>query len=120
MQIPFVGKKKAAKDDQSTKHKAKPGLNDIKHKAKQWLEVASRYQATIIALAVALLLALTSLRMLRYMNPPVDDNQVQKNLSKFKQIRIDPKIVQKIEQLQSTGTSASPKIENSRTNPFSE
>jgi hypothetical protein len=97
--------------------KSKP---DIKSQLKAKAKLAARYQSTIIALAVVGLLGLTTLRMLHYTDPPVDENRVEQNLSKFKQIRIDSKTVQKINQLQNSGTRTGPQIENGRTNPFSE
>lgn len=121
MQLFGTSKKQGGKEGgQPAKQQKKPGLNDIKRQGEHWLQLALHYQTTIIALAVALLLAFTALRMLRYTDPPVDDNQVQQNLSKFKQVRINPKLVQKIEQLQDSGASAAPNLEGGRTNPFSE
>src|SRR5438132_1829807 len=103
-----LGKKAAdAKAGQTDKAggKLKP---DLKSRAKAKAAAATRYQTTIIALAVAGLLGLTALRMLHYTNPPADANRVEQNLSKFKQIRIDSKTVQKIKQLQNSGTTTGP------------
>jgi type II secretory pathway component PulM len=120
MELFGLGKKSKEGNDQNAKPKGQLNLKEIKRKVQKWLQLVSRYQNTIIALTVALLLALTALRMLRYMDPPVNDAQVQKNLNQFKQVRIDQKTVQKIKQLQGTGATASPKLGNGRTNPFSE
>lgn len=106
-------------DPKTAKAKTKEKV-DLKSQLRAKLALAARYQTTIIALAVVGLLGLTALRMLHYTDPPVDENRVEENLSKFKQIRIDPKVVQKIDQLQKGGTSTGPIIENGRTNPFSE
>lgn len=92
----------------------------LKAQVQKYSRAASRFQTTIIALVVVGLLALTTLRMLRYMDPPIDNSQVQANLSKSKQIHINQKDVQKIKQLQDSGTSARPDLEGGRTNPFSE
>ena len=117
-----IGKGKNAADQPAqVADKAKVGLvTEIKRRLKKLLGQAKRYQVSIIALAVAGLLALTTLRMLHYVNPPVDYSQVQKNMAQYQQAHIDPKIVQKIDQLQSSGTSTNSDIESGRTNPFSE
>jgi hypothetical protein len=112
---------KKAEDAKSPRKGAgKKTKADLKIQLRTKLQVAARYQSTIIALAVVGLLGLTALRMLHYTDPPVDENQVQANLSKFKQIRIDSKTVQKIQQLQNSGTRTGPQIETGRSNPFSE
>jgi hypothetical protein len=84
------------------------------------LSLLIKYQVAIILLLIGGLLALTALRMLHYANPASDDARVQENLSKFKKIHIDQKTVQRIEQLKDSNVSAGTKIENNRTNPFSE
>jgi hypothetical protein len=99
----------------------KPKLNfDIKKQLQGVLTQAVRFQVTIIALVVVGLLALTALRMLHYSDPGSDEARVQDNISKFKQIHLDHKTVQKINSLSSSQTSTSPNIENNRSNPFSE
>jgi hypothetical protein len=117
-----LGKKPAAADGkahQSADAKKKPEL-DLKGQLAAKTRLVVRYQATIIALIVAGLLGLTALRMLHYTDPPVDESRVEQNLGKFKQVRIDSKTVQKINQLQNGGAAPGPQIENGRTNPFSE
>jgi hypothetical protein len=109
-----LGKKKEGVDQGQ-----KPG-GGIKQQIAQVATIVNRYQTTLVAIFVALLLAVTSLRMLHYMNPPVDDEKVQDALSKNTKIRIDPKVVQKIEQLQDSGTTTTPQVESGRTNPFTE
>jgi hypothetical protein len=60
--------------------------------------------------------------MLHYMDPPIDDTKVQDILAKNKKIRIDPKVVDKLNQLQDSGTTTPPaaQVESGRTNPFTE
>jgi hypothetical protein len=120
MQLFGFGKKSETAPDQAGGKAAKSSVADIKHQLKSLLKLASRYESTIISLAVAILLAATALRMLHYMDPPVDDTQVQSIISKSKQVHIDPKIVQKLQQLQDSGTSTSSNVESGRTNPFNE
>jgi hypothetical protein len=93
---------------------------DIKHQLRKILKLALKYETTLIALAVACLLAVTSLKMLHYMDPPIDDGRVQESLKKYKKVHIDPKVVEKIKQLQDSGTSTNPNLESGRTNPFTE
>jgi hypothetical protein len=93
---------------------------DLRSRLGGILQVVSHFQTTIIALAVVGLLAITALRMLQYTDPAVDQDRLQANLSKFKQIRIDSQTVSKIRQLQGSGTTTGPVIETGRTNPFSE
>jgi hypothetical protein len=92
----------------------------IKKQLNQLLKLGSRYETSLVALLVATLLTVTSLRMLHYMDPPVDDSQVQQSLAKSTKIRIDPKIVQRIGQLKESGTTTPTKVEGNRTNPFTE
>jgi hypothetical protein len=121
MQLFRIGKKDAENPNQSSgKPKNKMDIKELKRQAQKGLRLAGRYQTTIIALGVALLLAVTALRMLRYMDPPLDDNRVQQNLSKFKQVRIDQKTVQKIKSLQDSGASTNTSLQTGRNNPFSE
>lgn len=108
-------------DPQSTANKEKLNVvQSLKRQSKQLGQRILRYQATIIFLAVAGLLALTAVRMLRYSSPPINDARVQQNIAKYQKTRIDPKIVQKIKALQSGGGTSTPNIQNGRTNPFSE
>jgi hypothetical protein len=93
---------------------------DIKKQLGRVLKLAAHYETTIIAVAVAALLTLTSLRMLHYMDPPIDDNKVQDILTKNKKIRIDPKVVDNLKQLQDSGTTAPTHVDSNRTNPFTE
>ena len=113
-----IGKDDSQKGQSASQNSS--SLLDIKKRGRQLLKITSRYQVTIIVLAIAGLLAITALRMLRYMDPPIDDSQVQLNLAKYEQTHIDPKVVQKIQQLQNSGTSVTPNIQSGRTNPFSE
>src|SRR3954464_15649419 len=115
-----LGKKTDVATGGDTPQNPKKSKPDIKSQLKAKAKLAARYQSTIIALTVVGLLGLTTLRMLHYTDPPVDENRVEENLSKFKQIRIDPKVVQKINQLQQGGTTTGPQIKNGRNNPFSE
>ena len=93
---------------------------DIKHQIQELLVKAERFQITIITLAVFGLLAITALRMMHYADPATDDAKVQANLSKFQQIHINQKVVQKIKSLNDNQTSINPNIEGNRSNPFSE
>jgi hypothetical protein len=123
MQLFGLGKKSQDDSSQtaSTKAAKKPAA-DLKHQLNQLVKLAARYETTIVALAVALLLAITSLRMLHYMSPPVDDAKVQETLEKNKKIRIDQKTVEKLKQLQDNGAKppAPTKTQTGRTNPFTE
>jgi hypothetical protein len=110
-----IGKKADTDNAQARKPVA-----DIKKQLNQLLKLAGRYETSLVALIVAVLLTITSLRMLHYMDPPVDDSKVQDSLSKSTKVRIDPKIVQRINQLQETGTTTTPSVETNRTNPFTE
>jgi hypothetical protein len=114
---------KIGKEAQAANKGGKPQQKpkaDLKSQLQAKLKLLARYQTTIIALAIVGLLGLTALRMLHYTDPPIDENHVEQNLSKFKQIRVDSKTVQRIQQLQNSGTKTGPVIENGRTNPFSE
>ena len=112
-----LGKK--SEDGQKSGKPQKEKL-DLRSQLQAKLKLAAKYQTTIIALAIAGLLGLTALRMLHYTDAPVDENRVEQNLSKFKQIRIDSKTVQKIQQLQNSGTNTGPQLESGRSNPFNE
>jgi hypothetical protein len=120
MQFFRSNKKPSDNPNQADVKGGKKPKADIKHQLRKILKLASRYETTLIALAVATLLALTSLKMLHYMDPPIDDGRVQDSLSKYKKVHIDPKVVEKIKQLQDSGTSTNPNLENGRTNPFTE
>jgi hypothetical protein len=121
MQLFGMGKKEADSADQSDQQKKKPAAN-LKQQLKHVLKVGAHYETTIIALAVALLLAATSLKMLRYMDPPVDDAKVQEVLAKQKKVKIDPKVVNRIKQLKDSGTTtpAPTQVDSGRRNPFTE
>jgi hypothetical protein len=115
-----LGKTKGSKDvEPGAQPKAKMNF-DVKHQVQELTAKAERFQITIITLAVVGLLAITALRMMHYADPAADDTRVQENLSKFKQIHIDQKTVQKIKSLKDSQTSTSPNIEGNRSNPFSE
>lgn len=117
-----LGKKQADPKDQTNSNKP-AGKNlqaELQAQARQLLEKILKYRVSIIALVVAGLLTMTALRMLQYMDPPVSEDQVQQNLAQYEKTHINQKVVEKIKQLQASGTSASPNIENGRTNPFAE
>ena len=114
-----LGKKKTNEGQQNGIKKSPK--TDLKRHLNQYANLALRHESSIIALAVAALLALTSLRMLQYMDPQVDDAKVQESISKSKKVKIDPETVQRLNSLQDSGTTTSPQLEPSqRTNPFSE
>jgi hypothetical protein len=119
MQLFGIGKKSEEAGQAGEKASKNPAA-DIKKQLSHVLATAEHYETTIIAVAVAVLLTLTSLRMLHYMDPPIDDNKVQDILSKNKKIRIDSSIVDKLKQLQDSGTTAPTKVESNRSNPFTE
>jgi hypothetical protein len=112
--------KKRADGAESSGEQAKKPKADIKQQLQSVIKLASRYETLLVALAVATLLAVTSLRMLKYMDPQIDDAKVQESLSKSTKTRIDPKIVDKIKQLKESGTPTPTKAESGRSNPFTE
>jgi hypothetical protein len=116
-----IGKKPAENEAQSDLKAAKKS-GDIKQQLNHVLKITARYETTIVALAVALLLAITSLRMLHYMNPQTDDAKVQEVLAKNNKIKIDQKTVERLKQLQANGAStpAPTNTQSGRTNPFTE
>jgi hypothetical protein len=121
MQLFGTGKK-TTEGGAQTEDKAKKSAADLKKQLNHLLKLVAHYETTIVAVAVAVLLSLTSLRMLHYMDPQIDDSKVQESLAKNKRIHLDPIIVEKIEQLQDNGAST-PKpatSTNNRTNPFTE
>jgi hypothetical protein len=122
MQLFGLGKKETGNADQAADKAAKDPAKDLRKQLIRVLKLADHYETTIIAVAVAALLAITSLRMLHYMDPPIDDTKVQDILAKNKKIRIDPKVVDKLNQLQDSGTTTPPaaQVESGRTNPFTE
>jgi hypothetical protein len=116
-----IGKKPAENAAQSDP-KAVKKTGDIKQQLNHVLKFTARYETTIVALAVALLLAVTSLRMLHYMNPQTDDAKVQEVLAKNNKIKIDQKTVERLKELQANGASTPTptKTQAGRTNPFTE
>jgi hypothetical protein len=94
--------------------------SDIKQKIKQLLELAIKYQITIIVVAIVSLLSITALKMLNYADPSTDDVAVQENLKKFHQIHINQKAVDKIKALKESQASTGTNLESGRSNPFSE
>jgi hypothetical protein len=94
--------------------------SDIKKKLKQLLELAIKYQITIIVVAIVSLLSITALKMLNYADPSTDDVAVQENLKKFHQIHINQKAVDKIKALKESQASTGTNLESGRSNPFSE
>jgi hypothetical protein len=116
-----IGKKPAENVAQSDP-KAVKKSGDIKQQINHFIKLTARYETTIVALAVALLLAITSLRMLHYMSPQTDDEKVQEVLAKNSKIKIDQKTVERLKQLQDNGAStpAPTKTQSARTNPFTE
>jgi len=115
-----LGKKQGGNAQSPGGEAKKKSSLDLKPKLKAGLKLLNHHEATVVALAVSLLLAATALRMLHYMDPPVDDTKVQENLSKVKRIRIDSKTTQRLTQLQESGTSTGTNLGGGRTNPFSE
>jgi hypothetical protein len=120
MQLFGIGKKPAGNEAQTGNKAPKNQAANLKRQLELIIKLARRYETTIIAVAVATLLTITSLRMLHYMDPQVDDAKVQDILAKNKKVRIDPKIVQKLQQLQDSGTTTTTRVESGRTNPFTE
>lgn len=115
-----IGKNPDEQGEQSANKPQQNLIQSLKHRLQKFSRQVVRYQISIIVLAVAGLLAVTTLRMLHYMNPPANDTLVQQNIAKYQKTRIDPKIVQKIQALQTGGSTPAPNIQNGRTNPFSE
>lgn len=98
----------------------KNSMGALKHEAQAALKTVARYQAPIIMILIGALLAITALRMLSYSNPSASDERVQQNLSSFKKIQIDPKVVNRINQLSDSQTSTGTQVKDGRNNPFSE
>lgn len=110
-----IGKAKESEDG------SKPEQNgSIKKSLKLYGDKLSKHQAFAIILLVVAVLALTSLQMLRFTDPPVDDVRAQENISQLKRIKLDDNVAQQIKNLQDSNASASPSINTGRTNPFSE
>jgi hypothetical protein len=116
----LFSKKQADNVDAAGEQAKKKPKTDIKQQLQSVIKLAAHYETTLVALAVAGLLAVTSLRMLKYMDPQVDDTKVQESISKSTKARIDPKIVDKIKQLKGSGTPTPTKVESGRSNPFTE
>jgi hypothetical protein len=114
------GKKSSENGSQADDKAAKNPAADIKKQLAHLLKLAERYETAIIAVAVAALLAVTSLRMLHYMDPQIDDSKVQDIVAKNQKVRIDSKVVDRLKQLQESGTTTTPKVDSGRTNPFTE
>ncbi len=108
-----IGKKLNEDDKSSSTSSAKAAIG-------RYTAFVAKHQAVIITLAVTAVLALTSLQMLHFTNPPVDDARAQENISKLKRIKIDDDIVQQIQSLQASNATASPDVDEGRVNPFSE
>jgi hypothetical protein len=117
MQLFGLGKKKA--DDSAGDETKKPKA-DIKQQLGHTFKLAERYETTIVALAIAALLTITSLRMLHYMDPQIDDAKVQETLAKNKKSQINPKVVEKIKALEDNGATPPSTAGSSRSNPFTE
>lgn len=123
MQPPTKQSYKKPTDSKGTatvlKSKKIKSLN-LSQQFKQILQLIVRYQVVIIIVLVTGLLALTTLKMLRYSDPAPDEQRTQENLSKIKPIHLDTKAVERIKQLNDSQTSTSSNIQNNRSNPFSE
>jgi hypothetical protein len=117
MQLFGLGKKKAEGSAEGEPQNPKA---DIKQQVGRALKLAERYETTIVALAIAALLSVTSLKMLHYMDPQIDDTKVQETLAKNKKSQINPKTVEKIKQLQDNGATPPSTAGSSRSNPFTE
>ena len=112
---------KAAKSDKTViPKKPKKSSANLKYQIHKGLNLVIKFQVVIIAVSIGLLLAITALRMISYSNPSASDEKIQQNLSKLKKINIDPKVVERIEQLSDTQTSTNVNVRDSRNNPFSE
>jgi hypothetical protein len=120
MQILGIGKKSDSSETQSAVKTSGSLVANLNNQLKRILKLTAHYETTIIAIAVAAVLAATSLRMLHYVDPPIDDSRVQDIVAKNKKVRIDPKTVQKLQQLQDSGSTPTVKVENGRINPFTE
>ena len=110
-----IGDTKKTKDGELPKQK----LN-LRKELSHDLAIFSKYEAFVIILLVVGLLSVTTLRMLRYTNPPTDPNRLSENLQKIQKITIDPKVIDSIKQLTDSQATASPNISTTRNNPFSE
>jgi hypothetical protein len=110
--------KLANKDEAKEVPKKKRSL-DPRTQVKKLLKILEFYQVPIIIIAISVLLSLTALRMMHYANPDADEGRIEANSTKFKQVRINQKIVEKVREL---GKDAPPidHTQTGRINPFSE
>lgn len=113
-----LGKSETPKQDElgAGKEKKSSLVGDLKGFSKKIVG----HQLFFVILLIALVVALTALQMLRYSDPPADENRAQENITKVKRIVIDENVVSQINELRDPGVSASPDINSSRTNPFNE
>ena len=71
----------------------------FKKQAMKSLAYLSKYEVVIFLVIIVALLSVTSIRMLRYTDPPVDPDHLAENTTKLKHITIDPKVIENIKQL---------------------
>lgn len=107
--------KQPAKDGEDT-----APSKDLKQTLLELVNKFDRYRTFIILLAVAGLLGATALRMAHYLDPPPNDQRVSDNLAKIKSVKIDPKAVQRIKDLNASNAKATSSFQGNRTNPFAE
>ena len=109
----------SAKNNKTSKPK-KNSLAGIKKILSRLSGLLARFESLIIILLCGILLALAATKMLRLIDPPINEDRVQENTAKLKQIHIDQKIIERIKQLSDSKTSPKPNFQSDRTNPFSE
>lgn len=93
------------------------GLGQLLHNLRK---IISRYHTLAMVLLVGAILALSAFKMLGYVDPAADPDRAAENATKLKRITIDPKIVERIKQLNDSQTTTSPNFPDDRSNPFSE
>ncbi len=102
------------------KSESKESTDSLRKSLDKYIAIVARHRAFLITMMVVLVLAITSLQMLKFTDPPVDETRAQENVSKLKRIKLDDNIVEQIKQLRDSDATASPNIDKGRTNPFSE
>ncbi len=112
--------KAAAQTDSEQPKKQQLSVGELKKSLKKIALFVGRFQTMIVILLLAFCLAFATLRMLSYANPAPSEEKIQENLGKIKQVRIDPKTIERIKQLSDSKTSTTPQLQPGRTNPFAE
>lgn len=109
--------KKTDKEGEATSSKSSAELRQQLNHA---LKELTRFETFIIVLVVTALLGFTTLKMLHFVDPPIDEIQSEANKGQYKKITIDPKSIQRIKDLVDSKAQPAPNIDSGRSNPFTE